>query len=263
MPTVIIRTPGGKTAFAAGPKVTLTAENSGYATAWRWTKNGVAIAGAIDSSHVFDMNEDAEGSYVVIATINGAEVPSPAVKITLPLDNKPAGDAAEPVTTPGEQPPTFHPVFAALLGLAGLALAVGLALMAGLPDTHAGLSNAEWRALDGRLKVGVVMALPIMLLGGLAVLVGLWMAVVEWRGRLVEMPKKMATPKPNGGAETQGLTVEPDKIIEAVGKLRGAALAMAVGTILLVASAWVAQSAAGTTPAATSSPSSGAASPVP
>jgi hypothetical protein len=261
MPTVIIRTPGGKTAFASGPKVTLTAENSGYATAYQWTKNGAPIAGATSSQYAFEMTADAEGLYVVIASINGAEVSSPAVRITLPLDKGAAGDAPEPVTT-GEPAPTFHPVFAAFVGLVGLALAVGLALMAGLPDTHAGLSNAEWRSLDGRLKVGVVMALPIMLLGGLAVLVGLWMAVVEWRGRLAEMPK-MERPKPDGEVQSEGVSVEPDKIIAAVGKLRGAALAMAVGTILLVASAWVAQSAAGTTPAATSSPSSGAASPAP
>lgn len=260
MPTVI-RTPGGRSAFASGRKVTLTADNSGYATAYQWMKDGAPIAGAIGSQHAFEMNADAEGSYVVIATINGAEVPSPAVRITLPLDKALAGDAPEPVTT-GEPPPTFHPVFAVFLALVGLALAVGLGLMAGLPDTHAGLSNAEWRALDGRLKVGVVMALPIMLLGGLAVLVGLWMAVVEWRGRLMDRPK-MERPKPDGEVQSEGLSVEPDKIIEAVGKLRGAALAMAVGTILLVASAWVAQSAAGTTPAASSSPSSGAATPAP
>jgi hypothetical protein len=71
------------------------------------------------------------------------------------------------------------------------------------------------------------------------------MAVVEWRGRLKN---------PDAGLVKKGLPTGEDvsKIIAAVGALRGAALAMVVGAILMLGTAWVAQSAAGTAgPAAT------------
>ena len=145
----------------------------------------------------------------------------------------PAPTPAEPATPP-EPAPIYYDAFAKdtawRIGLLGAIVGVVFLLAVLL------LVARGWETLEGRLKVGMTIAVPVAVLGIVIVLAGLWMAVVEWRGRFAEKP----APK------TRDFGVEPDKIIEAVGKLRGAALAMVVGAILIVASAWIAQAAAGT-----------------
>jgi hypothetical protein len=256
MATVKITTEGDKTAFATGVSVVLTAETDAHAEAFQWRRDGANLAGETRSQYQFPMAADAAATYSVVAIFGQQPVTSAPVAITLAPTASP-GTVTEPATTPPpEQPPVFHPIFAIGMGIVGVGLAFGIVVGLNLLNGRAGFLPADWSTLEGRLKVGLVMALPLTALGGLAVLTGLWMALVEWRGRFAERkaePESAVVRKGLGGEDA-------GKIIDAVGKLRGAALAMVVGAILLVAAAWVAQSAAGTaaepTPSASSAPAS-------
>jgi hypothetical protein len=64
------------------------------------------------------------------------------------------------------------------------------------------------------------------------------MAVVEWRGRF-KKPEDLTV---------EGVNVDIPALVEALGKLQGAALVMIVGAVLMLAAAWVAQSAAAPSP---------------
>jgi hypothetical protein len=71
------------------------------------------------------------------------------------------------------------------------------------------------------------------------------MAAVEWRGRFRKAPTQATT-------RERGVDLDVSKTIAAIGKLRGAALVMVVGAVLMLGSAWVAkESANAPTPATT------------
>ena len=110
---------------------------------------------------------------------------------------------------------------------------------------QAGLSDADWNALDARTKLAGAITVPVVVLGVITLLIGVWMAIVEWRG-IFKAPQDTFTTLDDAG-------VDPGKIIEAIGKLKGAALAMVIGGLLLLGAAWVAQSAAQPPAAPTSS----------
>jgi hypothetical protein len=101
---------------------------------------------------------------------------------------------------------------------------------------QAGLNDTDWNALDARTKLAGAITVPVVVFGGVTLLVGVWMAAVEWRG-LFKTPTTTLTTMNTDG-------VDPGKIIEALGKLKGAALVMVVGGLLLLGATWVAQSAA-------------------
>jgi hypothetical protein len=253
--TVTIATDGDETSYAAKDRVVLTAMSDEHATGYQWKLNDLNIAGATDSRCEFEMAPAKAGSYTVLARFGDTAATSAPLTIAL------AAAAPKPsVPEPGPMPqpegsPFFDPVFAATFAIIGLLVAFGIVVGLNLLNGRAGLSATDWAPLEGRLKVGLTMAIPITVLGGLAILTGLWMALVEWRGRF----ERKAAAAAGSGPVAKG--IEPEKIIEVVGKLRGAALAMAVGAILLVAAAWIAQSAAGTAPASTSSAAPAPASP--
>jgi hypothetical protein len=121
-----------------------------------------------------------------------------------------------------------------------LVVAVGLLAIAGLATITGRLGLAtDWQALGTRFKFALVIAVPALLLGALVVLVGLWMALVEWRSRF------QATTMAGNREE-----LNVPAIVDAVGKLRGAALVMVVGALLILGSAWIAQSAVAPSPPA-------------
>lgn len=238
MAGITIKSAADKTAFAVGDKVVLTAEAPSGATGFQWKHDGAPVGGT-ENNLQFDMAADSGGAYTVEAKATDGSTLSGSINLTVASASAPAG-------TPAEPQPTYHGSFAAWS-------AVGLAVLGGFlaffigPWRHGGMSDTDWTNLAGQLKVAVILGLPATLFGALVLLAGLWMALVEWRGRLVDEPSK---PKPaNGtGPVRKGAFNGEDvaKVIGAVGSLRGAALAMVVGAILLLGSAWVAQSAAGT-----------------
>jgi hypothetical protein len=90
-----------------------------------------------------------------------------------------------------------------------------------------------WSDLDASRRLAAGLAIPLSILGTLLVPLGAAMAVVEWRGTLARPAEREQAAAPDLG-----------KMLEAVGRLRGAALVMVVGALLLGGAAWVASSAA-------------------
>ena len=147
----------------------------------------------------------------------------------------------------------FETGFAVIIAfvIAILALAVYLAVFKDWwPLGKAGFSDTEWNAFEPRLRVAVKLVAPSALIGAVLIAVGLWMAIVEWRGRFA-VAKKLEAGKPGGtmimSADDAG------KAIEALSKLQGAALVMVIGGLLMLSAAWVAQSAASPPPASPAS----------
>jgi hypothetical protein len=227
--------------FAVGNPVKLVAKAEGTASGYQWQRACVDVPGATSDQYEFVMSEEAAKDYVVKATVDGVAATSDAFSVDV---------AAAPV----DPLPVWHVWFAVAVAAAGVLLALGLVARMNLLNGMAGFAEKDWSKFAANLKLAAFMALPLTIIGSLAVLVGLGMALVEWRGRFAE--------KPTGDKITvTGITGEDAaKVIEAVGKLRGAALSMVVGAIVLIASAWIAQSAAGTAPGSAEPTSSTAAS---
>lgn len=137
--------------------------------------------------------------------------------------------SSSPAPPPPEEPSDWHKGFAFGIGVLILGL-TGAALW--YPATSAwSIGVEEWSGKDGNRLLAASLSLPLTVIGGLTIGAGVWMAIVEWRGRF----------KSSGTVSTK---IEPGPVIDALGKLRGAALLLVVGGILMIGSAWIAQSAA-------------------
>jgi hypothetical protein len=246
-----IETQTGETSFALGEHVRLLARGASGTTGYRWLRAGTVVAEG--RTHAFEMDPDAVGEYTAEAraqdgttltgtiTLDVSLPDSPAAGSTVPGSHSALRAAGSAAAAPG---PIFHRLFALVAALILVILGLVVAVLIGPWREHAGLSDAEWAALDGRLKVAIVLGLPAMIFGSLVLLVGLWMALVEWRGGLANQPR--GTRGRRGDAASTEMTGDDvAKVVAAVGALRGAALAMVVGAILMLGSAWVAASAAG------------------
>ena len=147
------------------------------------------------------------------------------------------GTPGTPATTqpPAEPPPEFHKAFAAVTGGAALLLA---ALLLWRPTLTAwDITKDDWLGDHGATAFAASVAVPLTVFGGLLVMIGAWMAAVEWRGRF----KK----EPAAKVQARGGVVDSlDEIITAVGKLRGAALVLVAGALLMLGAAWIGQSSA-------------------
>jgi hypothetical protein len=150
-----------------------------------------------------------------------------------------------PVTPPtppdgnAEVQPKWHNVFAIITFVVAALLA--LLLMVPLLLEFLDLDQDDWFGKNGDTAFAASLALPLSILGAVLLAVGTWMAVVEWRGRFKPEPTVVW-----GGAE-----VKPGEIIDALGKLRGPALVLLTGAVLMLGAAWVAQSTAEEPPAPT------------
>lgn len=238
MPKITITSDAADGSFAAGTDIVLRAQADGHASGWSWRKDSQPIAGEVSNQLTMTKaNQDVAGNYVAAATIDGQPTQSEPYVVAIKAADDPNNVKPDGGTT--ESPPRLHPWFAVIIGVLAVVLGGALVLGLNLLNGRSGFSEADWTALEGRLKVALGVALPMTVLGIASVLVGLWMAVVEWRGRFAE---RTQAPEPG----TKGIPENADKIIEAVGKLRGAALAMVVGALLMFGAAWIGQSAAGT-----------------
>lgn len=131
--------------------------------------------------------------------------------------------------TPEVKPPwpkTF--ALAALAGaiIATIALAFAARVWTRLRESTAQASTIE--ALPGQ------MAWPLLAIGWVVLAIGLWMVLVEWR---VTFAYTQASP---------AATKSPDlvKVLDTLGKLKGATLVTLVGLVILLSPAWIAGSAA-------------------
>ena len=138
-----------------------------------------------------------------------------------------------PADESGAEPaPTFKPRFAAL---SALALAVlGVVLLWRPARTAWDIAKSDWLGDRSDDALASSLSVPLTVLGGALIMIGTWMALVEWRGRFKEPARARSRSMP-----------DVPEIIAAIGKLRGAALVLVVGAALMLASAGVAASAAG------------------
>lgn len=244
--------------FKEGARITLNASvEDGEATGWKWTRDKQPDTEKSNSREL-KVAVDTKGSWVATATLKGnGEVESAPFEVEMKDTNDGTTDDD---SVPTEAQPWFDKDFALWFALACVAIG-GLVLFIALhlSDGRLGLTGDEWATLDARAKVATRIVLPIVVLGVVAVLVGLWMAAVEWRGRFKKPEPSAtssdlttATPSPTG----KGTGKDAAEIIESVGKLRGATLVMIVGALLMFAAAWITQSTASPpdTPATTTTP---------
>jgi hypothetical protein len=243
MAVSISRSDGQSGPVRAGAKITLqaTADPLKSVGSYEWEKDNQA-AGTGSSIEV-DVSGHTVGKYTVLAkyTDGTAEKSLPFSIALTSMPAKAAGSGAE-TETPA---PVFHVIFAGAVAVL-LALGTGLIFFFTTQQLF-GIARSDWIATNGHLAFAASLTLPALLLGGATLAVGLFMALVEWRGRFRD-----ATKKSDGDLVAKG--VDPEKIIEAVGKLQGAALVLVVGGLLMLGSVWVASSAAGSPPAPTPSP---------
>lgn len=104
-----------------------------------------------------------------------------------------------------------------------------------------GLDATQMAKLDGRALIAARVIGPVTVVGVAVTLIGVWMAATEWRGRFAAQ------------SDIEGEREIPDasKIIEALGKLRGAALVLVSGVVILLGVAWMTSSTASAPPAPT------------
>jgi hypothetical protein len=212
----------------------------GSPSAHQWKRNGTDIAGATSEEYKATATDDTAGTYTVDVTVGGQKITADAVEVK--------------VTTAAEEPPEFHRIFAT--GTAVI-IAVGAAVvLLNAGRTSWDIKKSDLAGAQGDRMLAAALGLPLTLVGGALLALGAWMAVVEWRGRF--KPKPADGPV---GKLTAAIPIDIPKTIEAVGKLRGAAILLVVGALLMLGGAWIANGAAepepagGTTPPAAPSPS--------
>ncbi|GAA2159802.1 hypothetical protein FHX52_3810 [Humibacillus xanthopallidus] len=109
-----------------------------------------------------------------------------------------------------------------------------------------GLDATQTAKLDGRALIAARVIGPVTVVGVAVTLIGVWMAATEWRGRFATQE----------GGEGEREIPDPSKIIEALGKLRGAALVLVSGVVILLGVAWMTSATASAPPAPTPSSTS-------
>jgi hypothetical protein len=163
-----------------------------------------------------------------------------------PAGGPPTAPATAPPaapTAPAEPASVWHKGFAIFTAIVLGGLLAGFVYVSQLFTDNLGLDAAQSAKLDGRALIGAQVIGPVTVVGVAVTLIGVWMALTEWRGRFTAR------------AETTGDREIPDpsKIIEALGKLRGAALVLVSGIVILLGVAWMTSSTASAPPAPTPS----------
>jgi hypothetical protein len=156
----------------------------------------------------------------------------------------PAGGATTPATAPpaapADPPTIWHKGFAITSAIVLAVLLGAFVAVSQLFADNLGLDAAQTAKLDGRALIGARVIGPVTVVGVTVTLIGVWMAMTEWRGRF-------ATKADTATGERE--IPDPSKIIEALGKLRGAALVLVSGIIILLGVAWMTSATASAPPA--------------
>ena len=245
---VVLSRQGGEGPALPNTDVILQASvTGGSAHTWEWKLNGNVLADVDQSQLEFRMANDRAGTYVARAQLTDQSWTPDSAPLTVAL-----APATLPETTPevpaAEAPPTMNVAFAWIAGII-LAL-IGYAAVATIDvlDDRLGLGQTDWDSLTGGQRLAATLVVPLIVLGALAVVIGMWMALVEWRGRFRDATTVV----------TKSVTGDDvSKVIDSIAKLRGAALVMVVGGLLMLSAAWIGGSAASppaAEPSATVSP---------
>lgn len=235
--------------YEGGEEVTLTADLTGALNpTYAWTGEGLeSTTGATVKTKLPTKQGGYE--YTVTVTPQGGAASEPG---TITLNVQAASDAGGGGTEPKEAEPllVFRKGFAITIGLLLLALLVLLALP---------LREVLYRLLD-KVKdsdkgtnlatvTGGVIGLSLVLIGALVIVGGLFGGLLEVRGRLrteedlkIDQAAAEAGLAAKGAVDLKGVAA----VVDAVGKLRGAALILVIGCVPLLAAAWIGHAAVDT-----------------
>jgi hypothetical protein len=228
--------------------VTLTADMPGATSPtfeWSGDDNITPKTGATVS---VKMKKDAgEYDYSVKGTPQTGGAETKAFKLRVKAAGAPA-----PAPNPEEDAPdllVFKPWFAVAAGLLVVAALVAFALP---------LHKVLYKLVDRVTKdeqdlskvIGGLIGLSLVLIGAIVIVGGLYGGLLEVRGRLrtkddLEIDKAAA----GAGLATKGAVIDPKGfavLVDAIGKLRGAALILVIGCVPLIAAAWIGHAAVDT-----------------
>ena len=149
-----------------------------------------------------------------------------------------------PTPTQGVEHPVFHRSPLVISLIVAVLLVAAVLVVTSVLNGRAGLSSTDWKALTAPGKLAASLVVPLTVLGIVLVALGAAMAFTEWLGTFATTD--------TDGVKVKGLS-DVSTVIDSVGKLRGPALVLVTGALLLGASAWVASSAAAPPPPAASS----------
>jgi hypothetical protein len=233
MPVKVSRSDSGIGAVPPGTKITLEVSPVGVDDTVKWERSSKEMGTAASLPVTVDANT--VGKYTATVTHKAGSSDTSDFDVSLAAESKPFYD------------PPFAKSAAQIIGIVS-----GVVLLIGAFRIFE-KSGEDWTATGGNLMFAAALTLPVIVLGGLTLAIGLFMAAVEWRGRF-KADEKAKT----DSTVTTSIAIPDnlDKIIESIGKLQGATLVLLVGLLLLLGSVWgVASSAAGTAPSASPSPS--------
>jgi hypothetical protein len=120
---------------------------------------------------------------------------------------------------------------------------VAFFLLTAIRQPRLGLDETAYAKLDGRGMIAAAVIGPIALVGVAVTLIGIWMVLVEWRGRFTEKGADDNVVRKGG--------VDIPALVGALGKLRGATLVTIAGVAILLSVAWMTSSTTGAEPSPT------------
>ncbi len=242
-----------KASYTHGEEVKLTAtvDPPRDGVTWTWQRKG-SDPSAVWETLTEQANELTEtpesGTWTYRATANhgGNELGSKEIEVTMTsAGTDPPANPDQPNQPAKTEPLKFHWLFAVITGVLVLAL-LGLFIRQAAPFGLSVSLVEEAETADPRAILAAKIMGPMLALGALVLLAGLWMVLVEWRGAF-------STAKADGVSE-RGTIAE---ILKVVGDLKGAGQVFVGGLVIVLAVAWMVSSTAGaeTDPAPTPSSS--------
>ena len=151
------------------------------------------------------------------------------------------GSAATVSRTGRRRPGRPEPLLVYSAGFAVLAMVFSVLLLAGGLTP---LAIVLWRVAvsstgtgtEATVTIGGMVAIGLLIIGGVIVCAGIFGALLEVRARL-------RTPKDRAAFGGRGGLPDVKGVIEAIGKLRGSALIMVIACVPLLAAAWIGNTA--------------------
>lgn len=187
-----------------------------------------------------------KGTFRATARHNDTDLASAEIEVTVTsAGTDPPANPDQPNQPANTEPLKFHWLFAVITGVLVLAL-LGLFVWQAAPFGLSVSLVKDAETADPRAVLAAKVMGPMLALGALVLLAGLWMVLVEWRGAF-------STAKADGVSERSSIV----EILKVVGDLKGAGQVFVGGLVIVLAVAWMVSSTAGaeTDPAPTPSSS--------